>query len=263
MTIEMNIKDMALWTAISAHPLDAAGADLPFSRRLARDNGWTRDFADGAVAEYRRFMYLVATKGEMLTPSQVVDEVWHLHLLYTQDYWERFCAGVLKRPVHHNPADGSTADAAKYSGAYARTLMLYEAEFGPPPTRYWPQAKRPAAPARTKNDMIHLPKRQVFLCLALAGASLLAGCDMKPAEGAAIETWRFFCIHPVFTIVTFLIAYVVTVSFLQSIGVLKKPARKRRDGSSCSSSCGGSSCGGGHGCGSACGSSCGGGCGGH
>lgn len=249
--------DTALWAAIQAHTFDQPGAALPFSRRLARDNCWSQVFADGAIAEYRRFMYLVCTAGEMLTPSEEVDQVWHLHLIYTRDYWDSFCGQVLKRPIHHGPTEGGVAEGRKYRGCYETTLALYRQTFGcEPPVRYWPDAEQRFCPP--KSDIIHLPKRQVFLCLAAAGAVLtLAACQPAPI----VEDIRH---HPVLFVG-------LIVLFLIVAAAARRPARgkkRRDDGSGCGSfGCGGGSdggsCDGGSGCGSGCGGGgCGGGCGG-
>ena len=50
-------------------------SDLPFVARLARENGWTRAFADRVVREYKRFVYLAMTAGHPVCPSEQVDAV--------------------------------------------------------------------------------------------------------------------------------------------------------------------------------------------
>jgi hypothetical protein len=47
-----------LWHRIDAFDLEGVDPALPFSRRLARDNGWTPDYAARVVEEYKRFCYL-------------------------------------------------------------------------------------------------------------------------------------------------------------------------------------------------------------
>jgi len=44
--------------AIERLEFDEAGASLTFTRRLARENGWSLDFAGRAVAEYKPFLIL-------------------------------------------------------------------------------------------------------------------------------------------------------------------------------------------------------------
>ena len=43
-----------------------------------------------AIEEYKKFMYLAATSNQMVSPSEIVDIVWHQHLIFTQSYKE-FC----------------------------------------------------------------------------------------------------------------------------------------------------------------------------
>ncbi len=179
------VSNTALWQAINAFDMDAADAAFPFSRRLARDNGWSHSFARATIEDYKRFIYLICVSGTMLTPSDVIDEVWHLHLIYSENYWDRFCGETLHRKIHHGPTKGGEAEAGKYLNAYQRTLTLYVQEFGtPPPPTLWPDEKtrfeRPQNIQRIDiSDKIILPKRQVFLCLSLGLPLLLAGCEMK------------------------------------------------------------------------------------
>src|SRR4051794_21859641 len=77
----------ALWQKIKAFELDRAGDGFPFSARLARENGWSRSFAFRVIEEYRRFVYLMATAPHPVSPSDAVDQAWHLHMTYTRSYW--------------------------------------------------------------------------------------------------------------------------------------------------------------------------------
>jgi hypothetical protein len=126
-----------LWARIAAHSFEP-DQPLHFTARLARDHGWPLKFARGAVAEYRKFCFLAVTAGEPMTPSEEVDEVWHLHLAYSRDYWDVWCAEILRAPLHHDPTAGGAAAQQRYRLQYARTLLRYEAQFGPPPERFWP-----------------------------------------------------------------------------------------------------------------------------
>lgn len=131
--------DTALWNKLQALELDQADAAFRFSDRLARENGWSKDFARGAIGEYRRFVYMAATSPTQVTPSDIVDQVWHLHLTYTRSYWDDMCGGVLGWPLHHGPTKGGTAEDGKYRSQYDRTLALYREVFGEePPAAFWP-----------------------------------------------------------------------------------------------------------------------------
>jgi hypothetical protein len=56
-----------------------------------------------AIAEYRKFMALIAAGHHGLSMiSPLVDEVWHAHILHTQDYAD-FCRTAVGRFVHHQP----------------------------------------------------------------------------------------------------------------------------------------------------------------
>ncbi len=121
--------DDPLWHAIERLSFDSPGAEFGFVARLARDHLWSDDFAARAVAEYRRFLYLAATGDEMMTPSDIVDEVWHLHLSYTRSYWDDLCGSILRRPLHHDPTPGGEMADAVYRLAYAATLARYRDTF--------------------------------------------------------------------------------------------------------------------------------------
>ena len=68
--------------------MDEPGAALPFTSRLAREQGWSHAFAARAIREYKRFLILAMEAGHPVTPSEAVDQVWHLHLVYTVSYWK-------------------------------------------------------------------------------------------------------------------------------------------------------------------------------
>ncbi len=129
-----------LWAKIEALDLDG-GATLSFSKRLARDNGWSSAFARRVVLEYKKFLFLAATCGHPVTPSDEVDQAWHLHLVYTRSYWDELCGQVLGFPLHHGPTRGGAAEGHKFEDWYAHTLSAYAAAFGTvPPADIWPPA---------------------------------------------------------------------------------------------------------------------------
>lgn len=132
--------DTELWKQLVALDLDGSAA-LSFSRRLARDNGWALPFAQRVVLEYKKFVYLAATCGHPVTPSDEVDQAWHLHLVYTRSYWDELCGQVLGFALHHGPTKGGAAEGLKFQDWYAATQRSYEAAFGTaPPADIWPPA---------------------------------------------------------------------------------------------------------------------------
>ena len=98
----------ALWKQIEAFDLEQPFSEYGFALRLAKENYWTSSFTSKAIREYKKFMYLAATSDAMVSPSRVVDAVWHQHLTFTQSYGE-LCA-ILGKTVQHIPSNRSAAD---------------------------------------------------------------------------------------------------------------------------------------------------------
>lgn len=122
--------------------LDLPDATFNFSDRLCRENGWSLKYAIQAIQEYKKFMYLLILSSEPLTPSDQVDQVWHLHLLYTKSYWEEFCKKTLGKEIHHGPTKGGQEERSKYILLYNNTLKLYQEVFKElPPTHIWPHSE--------------------------------------------------------------------------------------------------------------------------
>lgn len=138
----MNEEELELWDKIKTYQIGVSDAKLSFSDRLARENGWSLKYSLRAILEYKKFIFLICIQSIPLTPSDQVDQVWHLHLLYTQDYWDEFCEKLLKRKIHHGPTKGGGSEKMKYSNLYTNTLDLYEKVFKEkPPSDIWPSEK--------------------------------------------------------------------------------------------------------------------------
>lgn len=170
--------DHPIWRRLISYMIGPPDAALSFVDRLARENGWTAEYAARVIGEYKRFMFLAATVDHPVTPSDAVDQVWHLHLCYTRDYWERFCPEVLGRPLHHGPTAGGDAELHRYFDQYAQTLKSYEAAFGAcPPVDIWPNAARrlrrdPQARRLHPAEAIIIPRRWAG---CVGGAILFTG----------------------------------------------------------------------------------------
>jgi len=128
-----------LWENLLKFELDDPAADFSFSDRLARENGWSPGYARQVVLEYKKFLFLCVAAGHPVCPSEQIDQVWHLHLVYTRSYWEELCGQVLKRPIHHGPTKGGSSEVNKHIEMYQQTLRTYEKFFGmEAPLAYWP-----------------------------------------------------------------------------------------------------------------------------
>lgn len=246
----MTPEHAALLARIEALAIDSPGAALRFGARLARENGWPRSHAERVVREYRRFLFLAATAPHAVTPSDAVDQAWHLHLAYTRSYWDDLCGGILGRPLHHCPTAGGKAEDARYRGQYAATLAAYAEAFGEaPPADIWP-----AADARFTGDFVRIdrsthwatPKR------AVAAAALVPAAGIGLVAAAGSSGWSLWP----------LLAPLLVAVIVGALAFAGREGRRRR-GNDSGSSCGGggddsdgdSGCGNSSGCG-------GGGCGG-
>lgn len=252
----MTNREAILWDQIRGFDIDGGPAKLTFTQRLARENQWPLEYAEAVVYEYRRFLFLAMVAGHPVTPSDEVDQAWHLHLLYVDSYWNRLVKDVLPHPLEHGPTKGGAAERAKYFDWYAKTLEAYRKWFGEePPHGIWPA---PAARFDHLYARINLktsyvvPKRLIrrlttFAGMALAvllpGLLIWANPDMRTSQRIAL-------------------LFLAGVGIVIGAGILSQldqpPTQKKNDAGGCS---------GGGGCGSSpdggCGSDGGaGGCGG-
>lgn len=278
-----------LWDKLSTFCLDVPASALSFSQRLARENDWSPDFTRRVLEEYRRFLFLAARAGHPVTPSDEVDQAWHLHLVYTESYWNDLCRDILGKPLHHGPTRGGSAEGGKFAAWYARTLESYEKIFAQaPPPDIWPASERRFAPARhcrvNKADWWMVSraglKRTLRSAAIVIGGVVTLCLGLSACKGGEGSTG----------LLLFFGALVVW-NIIKSAGGKGRTGKGSKDGGGCSTgSCGSSGCSssgsssshsGGHGSGcgshggdgggssggdgggsSGCGSSCGGGCGG-
>jgi hypothetical protein len=135
----MDQDHQVLWNKIKDFELDDPGSAFPFSARLARENQWRLKFALRAIDEYKKFIFLSCISSHPLAPSDQIDQVWHLHLLYTQSYWIEMCENMLSRQIHHSPTTGGEKEKIKFSNWYEETRKFYRNVFKlDPPIDIWP-----------------------------------------------------------------------------------------------------------------------------
>lgn len=134
----MEPNELELWQKIQAFELDEPGVDFKFSDRLARENGWTKTYAKRVIEEYKKFIFLCCVSKQGVTPSDPVDQAWHLHLTFTRSYWIDLCQDIVGKQIHHNPTKGGKLEAAKFDGFYTSSHKLYADKFGmQPPADIW------------------------------------------------------------------------------------------------------------------------------
>jgi hypothetical protein len=140
----MNPVEADLYRRICNFDLDEPDASFPFSHKLVREYYWTRTYTLRAIQEYKKFIFLGMVSDRIVSPSVPIDLVWHIHLIYTDSYWNKFCGEVLGKSFHHSPSSGGTSEKLKYDRLYQKTLNIYQLYFGIPPADIWinPPARR-------------------------------------------------------------------------------------------------------------------------
>ena len=127
-----------LWEKIELFDFDHPPSEYDFTLRLAHENYWTQNFTKQAILEYKKFMYLAAVSDMMVSPSEILDTVWHQHLIFTKSYSE-FCT-ILGKQIQHIPSTHNKEDFQKFKLAKERTTKLYETHFGKQPESIWDHA---------------------------------------------------------------------------------------------------------------------------
>lgn len=173
------------WSSIKNFRVDQGGERLTFIDRLARENGWSFKYAGRVYTEYLKFLYLAVVSKRQVTPSDEVDQAWHLHLCYSESYWVDLCEKTLKKKLHHGPTKGGKSENDKYWEQYEATRSLYAREFGaPPPGDIWPSPGKRFSRANrfvriNSRDSFVISKKATYLTLGvLVSAGLLSGCGL-------------------------------------------------------------------------------------
>ncbi len=126
----MSKKEEILWKKIDNFEIDDPEANYTFSMRLAKENDWGFEYTLRAIEEYKRFIFLAMVEEHPASPSYVIDQVWHLHLIYTHSYWDDLCNGILGKNIHHIPTNGNKGIGQFHQDLYLKTLQSYFEKFG-------------------------------------------------------------------------------------------------------------------------------------
>ena len=217
--------NQTLIASIEAFDIDGGPVQTSFADRLAEEQGWTPEFTQRVILEYKRFVALAMISKTPVTPSLIVDEAWHLHLVYTRSYWERFMP-LLPRPLHHDPTKGGESEDTKHQIQFGSTLELYRQTFGnEAPADIW-RAQTATKVALEKQPTLSKLRLGALL---VATAVLLVGCTSIAQVSASM--------------IPILIVIGVGGMLLIFAAVLSNQQRQRNG--QCSSSGGGCSGGGG------------------
>lgn len=100
--------------------------------KLSEDQKWTPSFTEMTIKEYRRFLALAVDQCEVV-PSRVIDEVWHQHLLNTENYAD-MCEQLKIPFLHHRPTS-SEKDLEEKSTILAFQSLCFTTTLTLPNTR--------------------------------------------------------------------------------------------------------------------------------
>ncbi|MBD2187819.1 TIGR04222 domain-containing membrane protein [Pseudanabaena mucicola] len=229
-----DLQKLEIYQRIQKFSLDQ---DVPFSfsHRLARDNNWTQNYAQRVIIEYKRFVFLAIAAGHPVTPSDQVDQAWHLHLSYTRSYWQEFCPHVLQTELHHQPTKGGKSEKVKFHDWYSRTLESYRHFFEEePPIDIWSTAKERFGqdlqfvrvntsqnwiipkfhfkdllkfkdflkPTIASIDSSNWQRRTTLLLILFLVSSAIAGCTVNPLNLGANDFLIFYFLLSVIVVYT-------------------------------------------------------------
>ncbi len=108
--------------------------DLEFlEKRLVHREGWSQEDAKETVRRYKNFLILLYKYPDhLVAPAPDIDEAWHNHILYTQEY-TRDCNTIFGGYLHHTPAQSSDAEEKRMmEEAQLHAADLYIKEFDEP-----------------------------------------------------------------------------------------------------------------------------------
>jgi hypothetical protein len=252
----MTTPELTLWNKIKHFQLDEPQVDFKFSDRLARENGWSIAYSLRVIEEYKKFIFLCCITDSGVTPSDPVDQAWHLHLTFTKSYWIDLCKNTLEKEIHHNPTKGGEKEAAKFNEFYTGTRNIYVEKFGvQQPIDIWQPNKTRFSDINFQRInlkrywLIKKPGRFLQYQIIVAVIALIGICSIQATSN-------------------YLPIIVIAVVFISIVIIAKSYTRKNKSNNknNSGSGCGGSGCstGGGHhghsGCGSGCSGCSGSGC---
>lgn len=89
---------------------------------------WTRQDAEHCAQLYKRFLILQKIHvTETLVPTREIDEFWHNHILYTQNYIND-CLHIFGHYLHHSPSSPED-NPQELASQFLKTKELYFKEF--------------------------------------------------------------------------------------------------------------------------------------
>ncbi len=139
---------VGLWDSIHAKFGKTDSSTHAFAYKISRQCGWSKAFALKAISEYKKFVYLGVVSDFAVTPSEIIDKVWHRHILFSTAY-RQFCDEIIEHHFDHHPElIFSESQTETFQQQYLQTLELYKKEFNTdPPMGIWGNTKFDQIPA--------------------------------------------------------------------------------------------------------------------
>ncbi len=214
----MNEKQLHLWRSLQAFQIDEPGAEYPFSVRLAKENNWSMAFTEQAIEEYKRFMFLAVEAGHMVSPSETIDKVWHLHLIYTRSYWIELCEKILNQRIEHIPSKGGRSEKENFTNLQEKTKESYKHFFGSyPPPEIWEEELMPVKNAAIQPWQKNVESYSFPVIVAAAGILTMVFFLLSMTVLTAIPGKTFLALFLVLNGAGFLIAKALNGYFTKEV----------------------------------------------
>ncbi len=177
--------DRRLWHRLEGYSFHERPLTRSLIDRLEDETGHSTDVCYTLAEEYRRYMYLVGSTGDTLSPSPIVDVVWRLHIADKRAYFDDFCPRIIGRTIHH-PED---LPPLQDDPAYERTLEYYAQEFGRPQVQYWPDPD--VASVRLSTALLWVIGVAAFALAVIFSSFVFAFFGAFVITGSAFLQWKF------------------------------------------------------------------------
>jgi len=106
------------------------------------------------LTEYKKFLLMSIISQFPIAPSGFVDEVWHLHMLFTREYLET-CKNLKGNVIVHVPLiENSVSEKENLQEFYQKTVQLYEKTFGKREEACWPEHGEKGVDAKLEHTFI-------------------------------------------------------------------------------------------------------------
>ncbi|WP_338453484.1 glycine-rich domain-containing protein [Candidatus Bealeia paramacronuclearis] len=100
--------------------------------RVRKEKHWSPRMVQVATQFYKNFLILCKKHEDIhLSPSLQIDEIWHAHILYTQDYYE-MSEKVFGSYLHHQPIHEEESQESGAENGIQLLQRLHGEEFGAP-----------------------------------------------------------------------------------------------------------------------------------